>query len=199
MAIERLTQASILTLTKYSNMMAGSVLSFDYELLNTQVLASNAASVTFSGLAAYASTYKHLQIRYTARSTVAAASDNITVQFNADTGANYASHILLGPGSSTALSQAFTSANYMYVSSATTANSSTANNFGAGIIDILDFGATTKNKSLRYFAGLADSAYYRCALGSGFWNNTAALTQITLANSATFLTGTRFSIYGLKG
>lgn len=200
MAIERLTRASILTLTKYANMMAGEVYSppGDYELISSQILGTAASSVTFSGLATVAASYKHLQIRYAARSTVAAASDNISIQFNGDTAANYTSHILLGPGSTTMLSQTFGSASYMYVSSAIPAASSATNNFGPGIIDILDWSSSSKIKSMRYIAGTSDTSFNRAAIGSGFWNNSAALSQITFSNSATFIANSRFSLYGLR-
>jgi hypothetical protein len=44
-------------------------------------------------------------------------------------------------------------------------------------------------------------SYDRIWLASNLWANTASVTSITLVSgfSASFVTGTRFSIYGLKG
>ena len=70
-----------------------------FDLLETTVLGSDTASVTFSNLNTY-SAYKHLQIRLVARSTNASASRSVRIQFNGDTASNYAYHYLLGDGSS---------------------------------------------------------------------------------------------------
>jgi hypothetical protein len=166
-----------------------------YELIETQILGSNAASITFSGLATYASTYKHLQIRATARSSRAAfTSDVLLTRFNADTGSNYASHHLLGNGSSVS-SSAFTSQtstiNYVI------ANDTVANNFGAVVMDILDPYSTTKNTTTRTIIGITSGAFI--TLNSGLWMNTASVTSITLlAQNGNLMIGSRFSIYGIR-
>jgi hypothetical protein len=42
---------------------AGGGVAGDYELISSEILGTTAASVTFSSLGDYSSTYKHLQIR----------------------------------------------------------------------------------------------------------------------------------------
>ena len=54
---------------------------------------SSGSSVTFSSIP---STYKHLQIRWMAYSGVGV---NLSLQFNGDTGNNYADHWISGDGS----------------------------------------------------------------------------------------------------
>jgi len=172
--------------------------SADYELISSQVLASNVNSVTFSSLNTAAAAYKHLQLRVTVRSSNGAVGDSLGLRFNGDTGSNYAEHVLYGNGSSVA-SGAGTSQTFM--SAATiTGNTAAANIFGSGVIDILDFSQTTKNKTLRSLSGNQAQPFIQ--LRSGLWASTAAVTSINLfsANGATnLLTGSRFSLYGLKG
>lgn len=169
-----------------------------YELISTTILGADTNSVTFSGLGTSAASYRHLQIRVTARSSNGAVGDSLGLRFNSDSGSNYAEHVLYGNGSSAA-SGAGTSQTFM--SAMTMAgNSASANIFGSGIIDILDFSQTTKNKVLRSLSGNQAQPFVQ--LRSGLWMSTAAITSINLfsANGATnLLTGSRFSIYGLKG
>jgi len=171
---------------------AGGAGSFD--LLETQVLGSAVSSVTFSSLSTYASSYQHLQIRFTARSTSGAGSTLYTnFTLNSDTGANYAWHSLRGNGSNVG-SFAGTSQNYGR-SGLATGSTAASNAFAASVLDILDPFETTKNKTTRFLAG-AGEIY----LGSSFWNNTAAISSITVSEgySSNFVTGSRFSLYGSK-
>jgi hypothetical protein len=168
-----------------------------YELIETQILGSNTASITFSGLAAYADTYKHLQVRVAGRTTRAATGANIVFRLNGDTGSNYNWHLLVGTGSSV-LSLASASTNLMlgaWVAGAST----TASAFGAGVIDILDAYSATKNKTIRSLNGLAGGET-NIRLSSGLWRNTNAVTSVTIfdGDSANLVTGSRFSIYGIR-
>jgi hypothetical protein len=163
-----------------------------YELISTTILGGTAASVTFSGLGAYASTYKHLQIRMTARLSSANAID---AYINGDTGSNYAGHLLRGDGSSVA-SFARSSTSILQIADAT----NTANVFTGAVVDILDFASSTKNTTIRSITGDAGGQNYS-QMWSGLWNNTAAVTSIQLYGraSTTFQIGSRFSIYGIRG
>jgi hypothetical protein len=166
----------------------------DYELIESQILGSAAASVTFSGLGTYSSVYKHLQLRALARTTRAAATDGGFVRFNGDTGSNYASHVLYGDGSSV-LSGASASQAQMAIVN-TVGNTATANVFVPNVMDILDAYSSTKNKTVRALNGISAIHLY-----SGLWMNTASLTSITLTTQIgpNWLAGSRFSLYGIKG
>ena len=174
----------------------GGGLASSFDLLETTVLSSSASSVTFSSLGSY-SDYKHLQIRMTTRNSRAVSTNTqFSLTFNGDTGSNYAHHILGGTGGSV-YSTASTSQTAMQVSSI--GNSATANIFSASIIDILDFNSSSKNKTIRIMTGIVNSADYEITLRSGFRNNTAAITSFTItANIDNILTGSRFSLYGIK-
>ena len=171
----------------------------DYELIETNILGSAQAEVVFSSLATYASTYKHLQIRMVARTNRAGDDgENVGVRLNADTGSNYADHVLVGNGSSVQ-SAAGTSQTRM-VLAVVTATTATANAFGVSVIDILDSYSTTKNKTLRALAGLQATSS-RVYLMSGLWMNTASITSATLLplSGGSFIAGSRFSLYGIRG
>ena len=201
MGVVKLSTAGILNFQKYSSMRAGIPLPFltDFDLLETQVLASSAASVTFSSLSTYAADYQHLQIRMTSRSARNTGSnDAFLVRLNADTGSSYAWHTLYGTGSSVA-STAGTSQTSGRLG-ATLQQNSTADAFGAAVIDLLDVFESTKNTTIKSLAGFtAPTGGHEIALSSVLWNNTNALTTIQVyAASADLLTGTRVSLYGLK-
>jgi len=176
MAVERLSQASIGTLNKYSSMMAGSAFLTDFVLISTQLLASTTTSVSFSSIP---STFRHLQLRVTSRD--ASGGSSLDVTFNGDTAANYARHYVYGNGSAVASSGA-TSQNSASIAFAA-GSSATANVFSAAVIDILDYGQTTKNKTIRSLSGYADTTN-RIGLMSGLWMGTAAVTSLTVAAAA---------------
>jgi hypothetical protein len=172
---------------------AGGAVAGDYELIQTQILTSSEASVTFSNLGNFASTYKHLQIRAVVRSS--SSFDNFFMRFNSDTGSNYAHHRLIGNGS-TVTSTGSSSQTSMAVG--VLSDSGTANVFSPNVIDILDAYSTTKNKTFRSLYG--DTVSPTIRLNSGFWINTASLTTINFtAGALNFATGSRFSLYGIRG
>jgi hypothetical protein len=166
----------------------------DYELIETQILGTAAASVIFSGLGAYANAYKHLQVRAVIRSVRAAADDQITLRLNGDTGSNYAWHRLLGNGSAVSSTGATSTATPQLGS--VPANTATASMFGALVVDLLDPYSTTKNKTVRSFNGFAGSWV---ALHSVFHNSTSAISSIELiGQNANIAIGSRFSLYGIR-
>jgi hypothetical protein len=169
-----------------------------YELIETQILGSAASSVTFASLGTYSTTYKHLQLRFVARSSDANPGVGVYSRLNADAGSNYRAHYLLGNGSSV-LSGAV-AVGTTGLSGIITAAGATANNFGIGVIDLLDPYSTTKNKTLRTLAGITDAAQKRIDMHSALWINTASLTSWQLfPELGNFVTGSRFSLYGIRG
>lgn len=172
----------------FNSFSSGAGGSADYELISTTVLGSSAASVTFSGLGTSAAAYKHLQIRYVANGD--SASYRNRMRLNGDTATNYATHLLFGTGSAVN-SAAGTSTTEMALSS----GANTANVFNAGVVDLLDFQNVSKNKTMRALVGSNGEV----ALTSGVWLSTSAVTSMSLRPDAgNFVTGSRFSLYGLK-
>jgi hypothetical protein len=167
-----------------------------YELISTTILGTATASVTFSSLGDYSSTYKHLQIRSVGKTTVSGdGAEGLVLRFNGDSGSNYARHFLQAFGS-TPSSGATTSTTSVQGGILAT-NSISA--FGVNVCDVVDAYSTTKNKTTRTLYG-SPSALSFIGLSSGVWLNTASVTSITLSSTGGNLnTGSRFSLYGIKG
>lgn len=170
-----------------------------YESIATFSLASNTASVTFSSIP---STYASLQLRYSGRSTTTGTGvgDNLYINLNSDTGSNYTYHQILGDGS-TASATGGTAQTRLNVQNALPRNSVTSSVFGVGIFDLHDYASTTKNKTSRMFYGTdVNGTEGKVYLSSGLWISTSAVNSITLApQSNSFLAGSVFSLYGIKG
>jgi hypothetical protein len=202
MPIKRLSQTSLTSFQKHSNLLAGNP-AFnpnDFFLLQTTILNTATSTVTFSGLGSY-SQYKHLQLRIVSRrpsggSFLTAGSWGL--QFNGDTGSNYSWHRFAGNG--TVVSSdgggpgAYGPDNVVHG----VPNSPTGS-FGASVTDILDFSSTSKFKTIRVLAGVSDSAELEIDLNSGSWQSLNAITSITIQERwGQFAANSRFSLYGIR-
>lgn len=169
-----------------------------FDLLESQVLGSDTASVTFSSLSTYASTYQHLQLRLVTRTTRNTRDDHLRFTFNG-TGTSGSWHILYGNGSSVSTS-AGTSDGLIFGVFSIAAATQTASSFTPMVLDLLDPFETTKNKTYRYLTGMTGLNNI-VELGSGGWFNTSALSSIKIENAnepSNLVTGSRFSLYGIK-
>lgn len=164
-----------------------------YELISTTLISTNTASVTFD-VSSYASTYKHLQVRFTSRVSIDQGIQP-RMTFNSDTASNYSRHQLTGDGSSVS-SFGGANATNMFLG-ATIPGNSTSNAFSAHIVDILNFASTSVYKTMRCFSGCTPVNDIK--LTSGNWRSTSAITSITIDSLDYFVSGSRFSIYGIKG
>ena len=168
-----------------------------YDLLASEILTSSQASVTFSSLGSLAADYQHLQIRMVTKDNLAGTNAmNTYLQFNGDTSTNYSWHRISGNGSAVS-SPSGTNSSESRVG-LTAGASSTANAFAATVVDILDPFKTTKYTTSRGFTGLTSGNFV--ALYSSNWRNTAAIDSILIDNegAGSFITGSRFSLYGIK-
>jgi hypothetical protein len=170
-----------------------------YESISSQTLGSSSSTVTFSSIPG---TYKSLQIRAILRDTNATNSDyGFAIRVNSDTGSNYAFHNLYGDGTSPA---AFSTASASRIISIFGAplDGTTASTFGSTVIDIHDYASTTKNKTIRGFAGSntnTTSTNFGVALFSGLWMSTSAVTSISIISEGTsFKSGSTFALYGIN-
>lgn len=155
------------------------------------------ASVTFGSIP---QTYTHLQVRVLGRTNRALFRDFIGINFNSDTGNNYAYHQIDGTGTSAGSSgvTSFSEINTGYLGSA---NASNANAFGVIIIDILDYTNTNKNTTTRALGGFDDNGQGPIIFSSGLWMNTNAITSvlITPGVGTLFSEYSQFALYGIKG
>ena len=171
-----------------------------YESIASATGTGSSTTITFSSIP---NTYKHLQLRWIAKDTYSGISGGLRVelQFNSDTGTNYARHQLYGDGSAvTALGAS--SVSTIRLDSAGEYGT-TANVFGVAIVDIHDYSSTTKNKTVRGFYGsnanTTDTNHY-VGLASGVWLNTNAITSISvISGNSNFTSTSQFALYGIKG
>lgn len=190
---------SLITAKKwYRSMLAGNT-AFSpgsYDLISTTVLTGSQSSVSFD-VTGLGSTYKHLQLRMVARSDRSASGgDYIRLRFNSDSGSNYSIHSLLGNGSS-AISETQTNVTQMSFERIGSSDL-TSGNFGALVIDMLDPFSSSKFKTVKNLGGVSTNYVMS---QSGYWASTSAVTavNVVVGGGSNFITGSRFSIYGIKG
>jgi hypothetical protein len=170
-----------------------------FDLLETTLISSNTSSVSFSSLGSY-SDYKHLQVRFTARNSIT-TSGAINLRINSDSGSNYTLHYL--SGSNSAVSNFASTSQTQMRAGLIIPSDGVTNNFGPSVVDLLEFGNTSKKKTVRSFYGTHDGvgASNVIEVSSGLWNSTSAITSLTFTppGSGNFVSGSRFSLYGIKG
>lgn len=175
---------------------AGGGASGAMELISTVYGSGTASTITFSSIP---NTYKHLQIRFTGRMAYSNTGLGLQMQFNGDTGSNYYWHALEGGYGSVYAAESGAGSTVLrpgWILGAT----ADANAFTPAIVDILDYASSSKNKTIRSFTGIATTAPApRVTLQSGVWFNTTAVSSISFSTAGNFVTGSRFSLYGIKG
>jgi hypothetical protein len=159
----------------------------DFESIATANGTGASGVITFSSIP---STYKHLQIRYIGRSS-SGADGYITL--NGSTSASRR-HWLTGDGAS--MSGSNDTQGYVVP----TAGSSDATSImGVGVIDILDYANTNKNKVTRTLGGIDRNGSGYVILYSGLWATTSAISSFTItATSGNWTTASTFALYGIK-
>lgn len=170
----------------------------DYESIATVSVGSGgSASISFTSIP---STYKHLQVRGFARSTAIYSQTLLKVNFNSDTGSNYAFHYLRGTGSA-AQTYASASNNHIRLDNFPEQGQGTSV-YGAFVLDILDYTNTNKYTTTRALTGFDSNGDGVVALQSGLWMNTAAISTITIDGTydgGVFGQYSHFALYGIKG
>lgn len=168
---------------------AGGASLSSYESIATTTV-SGGTTFTFSSIP---STFTHLQLRFNL--IMGSGADGIFVRFNSDTGSNYTRHGLYGTGSTAGASGA-TSQSSIYAYG--TFNGVIQTYPNVGIVDVLDYASTTKNKTLRAFSGAEQNAAGgNVNINSGIWMSTSAINSITFFSTSTFNSGT-IALYGIK-
>lgn len=173
----------------------------DFESIQTvSVGAGGSTSISFTSIP---STYKHLQIRYIARDDNSGVTGTNKITFNSDTANNYwSTHFIFGNGSTATANAGSTYSSILQYRHA--GNGSNANVFGAGIVDILDYTTTSKNKTVRSLAGFDNNGSGEIFFGSGLWfpSTIAAISSITITpadGTPKYLQYSTFALYGIKG
>ena len=161
-----------------------------YESIASATGTGSSGTITFSSIP---STYASLQIRIFAKD---GSNNQNGIRFNSDSGSNYATHWLLGDGSSASAGDLTSTNRVSYIGQAV----STTNVGGVSIVDVLDYASSTKNKTVRSFTGWDINGSGQVRLTSGVWMNTTAVSSLSIINLGdNFATTTVVALYGIKG
>jgi hypothetical protein len=174
----------------FSSGVAASTNAYE-SIATTTVGAGGSSSVSFSSIP---STYKHLQIRVIAQNSVSGDYD-WSIRFNSDTASNYSKHQLFGDGTS---AYATGTASTAQIPGGFMRNA----NWGNGVVDILDYANTSKNKTVRLLTGSDGNGDGIVGLRSGYWNSTSAVSSIQIiptSGGSGFAQYSSFALYGIKG
>lgn len=147
---------------------------------------SGVSTVTFSSLGSYT------DIKVIVAGLITASAGSLAfLRFNGDTGFNYSTTQIYGNGTTaTSDQQAGNSLIYINTDTSTTIPQMSET-------DIFSYSGSTKKTVLHKSANDQNGTglVYR---GVHLWNNTAAITSITVACFANFSAGTTISLYGIK-
>ena len=156
------------------------------------------ATISPSGLNSFSfnsipQTYTHLQVRMSGG--ISSGPVGVTLRMNGDSGANYSYHAIGGTGTSAYAENSINQTvgqNILYW-----------NSYSAGIVDILDYTSTNKNKVTRGLFGWDSNGSGYIIEGSDMWypSTPTAVTSLTFTignGSYTFTSGTTFALYGVK-
>lgn len=143
-------------------------------------------------------TFTHLQLRFTHRSASSSPSFILFVINNTYGGTQYAFHYLRGNGSSPS-ANGFADQSRYEIGTALPNSTSASGIFDAGIIDILDYANTNKNKTFRTLMGFDANGSGIVEFSSGLWKaNTNAIMQIDLYDAyGNFAQNSRIDLYGI--
>lgn len=199
MAISRFATSTLKQgLPKYTELWDGSTLypPPGYESIATVVGTGSAATITFDNIPA---TYKHLQIRWSARTALTGSNrQELQLRFNNSSTAVYDYHGLYGDGASVNASAEVSTSGSFGLVGWTTTNNVASDIMGVGLVDIHDYADTSKNTTVRSFSGHDLNGSGRALLISTGWRNTAAITRIDLIAGNNFTTASVFELYGIR-
>lgn len=156
------------------------------------------SSISFTNIP---STYKHLQIRWIARTDRANNLDGLKINFNGDTSALYTLHNVFGDGANTGVNAA-ANLTYGFLGN-TSGNTKTSGIYGSGVTDILSYANTNMFKTVRTLSGddgNSGTTYGYVSLNSSVWRSTNAITSLTIdqESGSNFLQYSEFGLYGVK-
>ena len=157
-----------------------------YEKIATNTLGSSAASITFSSISG---AYTDLVLIV---SPLTATIDNVTIQYNGDTGSNYSWTTVGGNGTAASSHRGSNDSNpyTQYQSGVDTTRSNV-------IINVMNYSNTTTYKTA---ICRGNNTGYGTDATVVLWRNTNAITSILLTTrgSYNFTSGSTFTLYGIK-
>ena len=204
MAVSRLSQSTLQNaFSKYNSVWDGKSAVGSMEAISSITLSAAQSVIEFNNIP---QTYTHLQIRYLAKNTTTTGTDQtLYAQFNGDTASNYSWHRLYAynPGNTVTADNAVSQTQLAcgFIITSQTSPNNLSNMFSNGIVDILDYANTNKNKTVRALTGDdGNTVYGAVGIVSGLWfkSGTPAITSISLTTGNSFATYSSFALYGIK-
>jgi hypothetical protein len=169
-----------------------------YESIATVTVgAGGASSVSFTSIP---STYQHLQVRLLARSSFSNSGNSVNLyyRFNNDTASNYSQHTVRGDGA-TVFASGTGSAGAMFIGAGVADAGAATSVFTGGVMDILDYANTNKNKTASVLAGFDRNGGGQIVFSSGAWYSTSAVNRLDLTTDSNWVQYSTFALYGIKG
>ena len=157
-----------------------------FEPIATQTLASAAASITFSSIAA---TYTDLRLIF----AKPIGGSSLLLRFNSDTATNYSWTYLVGDGASASSSYATSDTSITvggYVLNL-------ASGSVLGEINIFSYAGSTYKTALTALSHDMNGTG-QVARTVGLWRSTAAITTVTISSGTNWPVGTTATLYGIK-
>ena len=166
-----------------------------YTLINSNVLSSSAASVTFSSIPA---TYTDLVLRISSRNDWAATQTSLKLTINGSSSSVYSFTRLYGTGSAAGSSRSSgnTSSFIYYVN----ADTSTSNTFSSTEIYIPSYTAS-QNKPISVFSSQENNTTAAfLGVSANLFAGTTAISSLSLTenNGSNFMIGSSFYLYGIS-
>ena len=202
MALKHLNNAGIYG-SKSTKLWDQTTVQNDFQSIATVVVPSgyNSNVITISNIP---QNFTHLQLRLIGQTNRATYGlDDVYFRYNGDTGNNYTNHGFYGDGGSATAFAPYGTTTGPYLGGAL--GTTTGNNFGAVILDILDYTNYSKNRTIRAFGGQDTNGTIsgyggRIHLSSGLWMNTTnPINSITIVGvSGNFTQYTQAALYGIK-
>lgn len=161
-------------------------------LIGSTRLSGSAASIAFSSIP---QSYTHLQLWVSAQTTHTSA-ENILLRFNSDSGNNYHWQIVQASNTSVTGTQALLTSSI--VPGSAVHSSATARPASCTVF-IPEYAKTNFHKTAMTMSGRSiDNTSILLQNFYGHWNNTAAITTVSLhLTTGSFATGTVATLYGL--
>jgi len=183
-----------------ASQVPGKIVASGFDSIATVSVGTATPSISFTSIPG---TYKDLQIRYIGRTDRTSSSDGdyLNMRFNDLSGASayYGQHYVRSNGSATYSANDGTySAIFIERMPCSTQGGSI---YGGGVIDILDYTNTNKNKVMKHLNGSDWNGSGMVRLASGMLLSAPAITKITIAVGAgsNIAAGSHFALYGIKG
>ena len=166
-----------------------------FVLISSSTLGSSTSSVTFSSIP---STYTDLVLKWSSRDGRSNVENSIYLSFNATT-TGYSDIWMRGNGSAVFTSSDTGNA-YVYIPFGSDGSTATASTYSLGEVYLPNYTAAKAKPVFISNGEETNAATAYIAVTAGMWNNTAAVSSITMtsASSNSFLSGSSFYLYGIK-